>query len=419
MFLIILLFIVLIVDFYFYQGLKTVIRSYPVRRQKVIKLIYWLFTIMVITYMAISAFRFFQWPIFIRIYFTSFIFIVFVSKLFASIVLILEDLVRIFKWIFQKIKMIASPKLKLEDENFRNSRLKFINQTAMFIASIPFLHMFYGMFKGAFNYTIHKNRIILPNLPKSFNGLKIVQISDIHCGSFYSTEPLETAVKMINDLKADIVFFTGDMVNDYAKETDRFVNILKGIKAPMGVYSVLGNHDYADYVQWGSEEEKQENLNKMISRQRSDFGWNLLLNENKIIERNGERLAIVGVENIARSERNPRYGNLETALIGTEDISCKLLLSHDPYHWDAEVSEHFPEIDITFSGHTHGMQFGIEVPGIKWSPIQYIYEHWAGLYNKGKQFIYVNRGLGFVGYAGRAGIWPEITLHELKSGNES
>jgi uncharacterized protein len=346
----------------------------------------------------------FQWPHFLKVYFTSFIIIVTVSKFFASISLILDDLFRFIRWPF-----------KLADRKQNNKipgRLRFLSQLGILFATVPFLHMFYGMFKGAHDYRLHRNKIALPNLPKSFNGLKIVHISDVHCGSYFSTENLKNAFQIINELKPDLIFFTGDLVNDLAEETDRFIETLSNLNAPMGVFSVLGNHDYADYVQWNSQEEKAANFSKMLERQKQ-FGWNLLLNQNHLIEKNGEQLAIVGVENYGRSNRQPKYGNLKMALSGTENISCKLLLSHDPYHWDSEVSLYYPEIDATFSGHTHGMQFGVEIPGIKWSPVQYVYPHWGGAYFKNKQHLYVNRGLGYIGYAGRAGIWPEITMHEL------
>jgi predicted MPP superfamily phosphohydrolase len=239
-----------------------------------------------------------------------------------------------------------------------------------------------------------------PELPKSFNGLKIVHISDIHCGSFYSTDPVQRAVDIINSQKADMVFFTGDLVNDYAYEIERFTSILSQIKAPMGVFSVLGNHDYGDYPRWESKEDKINNFISLIETQKS-MGWDLLRNENRVIEKNGEKIAIVGVENIARTTRSPRYGDLNKALVNSKDAPFKLLLSHDPFHWGNEVIKDYPQVNMTFSGHTHGMQFGVEIPGIKWSPVQYVYEQWAGLYQKGKQYIYVNRGLGFIGYAGR------------------
>jgi uncharacterized protein len=397
--------IILLIDFYFYQGLKTVISKLPKSTKNILKIGYWGFTLLVAIFM-LGAFArpAFYWPHFLRVYFSSFIIIVTVSKFFASLSLILDDLVRLIRWPFKIINKNQNNKIP--------GRIKFLSQLGIVMASIPFFHMFYGMLKGAHDYRIHKNRIVLPNLPASFQGLKIVHISDVHCGSYFSTENLKYAIKKINALKADIIFFTGDLVNDLAEETDRFVEILSSLKAPMGVYSVLGNHDYADYVQWDSDKEKAENFKLMLERHK-EFGWNLLLNNHKIIEKNREQLAIVGVENWGRSTRQPRYGNLKMALSGTENIPCKLLLSHDPYHWDAEVSINYPEVDATFSGHTHGMQFGVEIPGIKWSPVQYVYPHWAGAYSNGKQHLYVNRGLGYIGYAGRAGIWPEITLHEL------
>jgi uncharacterized protein len=413
MFLLSILLFILVFEFYFYSGFNALIKDLPENRKKIVRLAYWTFTILVVLYMASGMIiPYEKQPKFIRVYFTSFIIIVTVSKAFSSLVLLLDDIIRLFRWIVKKF-ITRKSRFSPQSSN-KVSRLNFLTQMAMFVGAIPFFHMFYGMFKGAYNYTVRPNKLRIPGFPKAFNGLKIVHISDIHCGSFLNTEPLERAVEMINAQKADMVFITGDLVNNLADETDDFVETLRKIKAPMGIYSCLGNHDYGDYVPWKNPEDKKRNLDKMIRRQRNEFGWNLLMNENTVLEKNGQQLAIIGVENIGRSDRFPTYGNLQQAIKGTEDVPFKLLLSHDPYHFENEVSQ-MPEINFTFSGHTHGMQFGIDLPGFKWSPVQLVYKHWAGLLDTGKNYLYVNRGLGFIGYAGRAGIWPEITVHEFYS----
>ncbi|HET6243647.1 MAG: metallophosphoesterase [Bacteroidetes bacterium] len=413
MFLIIILFIILSFDAYFFFGLNSIITNYPQKRKRIIFYCYWGFTLFVAFYMLTALIIPSQhWPIFIRVYVTSVILIVTVSKIFASFIFLVDDIIRIFTWSALFLRGLSQNEKEVEDSKIRVSRLNFLSNLALIVAAVPFFSMFYGMFKGAFEYTIRINRMKLPGLPKEFKGFKIVQISDIHCGSFHSTEPLQRAVNIINQQEADMIFITGDLVNDFAHETDRFTSIFSQLKAPMGVFSVLGNHDYGDYPRWDSQEEKKINFQTLIKKQKS-YGWDLLMNENRIVEKNGEKIAIVGVENIARTTRNPRYGDLKKALSGTENIPCKLLLSHDPFHWDDEIVNDYPDVNMTFAGHTHGMQFGVEIPNFKWSPIQYVYDQWAGLYQKGKQFLYVNRGLGFIGYAGRVGILPEITVHEL------
>jgi len=268
------------------------------------------------------------------------------------------------------------------------------------------------MVRGAYKYRVHKVKIDSPNLPESFNGFKIVQISDMHTGSFMSTSPIATAFEIISQQKADLILFTGDLVNNVATETDGFIDEYKKLKAPHGVYSVLGNHDYGDYVQWESQTAKYENL-EALKKVQADAGWKLLMNEHVALEKNGEKIALLGIENWGGGNYFHKYGKMDLAYKGTEEYKFKILMSHDPSHWDKQVRKEYPDIDLTLSGHTHGMQFGIEIPGFKWSPVQYLYKQWAGLYKQDNQYLYVNRGLGFLGYPGRPGIWPEITVDEL------
>jgi len=255
-----------------------------------------------------------------------------------------------------------------------------------------------------------------PGIPKQFNGFKIVQISDIHTGSFISDSPMKDAVKIINDQNADVIFFTGDLVNEVAEEALPFIDVLKNISAKHGVYSILGNHDYGDYFYQKNDLEGKKHNFAVMRDVHQQLGWDLLLNEHRSIENNGERINIIGVENWGSSKRFQKHGDVSRARLGMDDDAFKILLSHDPSHWDAFVRKEHRDIALTLSGHTHGFQLGIEIPGyIKWSPSKYLYKQWAGLYQEAGQWIYVNRGLGFLGYPGRLGMLPEITVIELQS----
>jgi predicted MPP superfamily phosphohydrolase len=249
-------------------------------------------------------------------------------------------------------------------------------------------------------------------LPQAFRNLRIVQISDIHSGSFNNKKGVLRGVEKALKLKPDVILFTGDLVNNKADEMEHYMDVFNQLKAPMGVYSTLGNHDYGDYEQWGSKEEKAANLER-LKQVHGELGWKLLMNEHVVFERNGDKIALLGIENWSAKARFPKYGKMNEAYAGTENIPFKILMSHDPSHWDAEVIPKYADVDLMLSGHTHGMQFGIELPWFKWSPVQYVYKQWAGLYEEGRQKLYVNRGFGFIGYPGRVGILPEITLIEL------
>ncbi len=302
----------------------------------------------------------------------------------------------------------------LPNFDFSNNYSVLFAKTSILMSGIPLLVMIYGILRNRHRYKVHQIQVPIKGLPKGLSGLKIVQISDIHAGSFTDIEPLKKGIELINQAKADLVFFTGDLVNSVATEIEPYTSVFNKIKAKFGVFSVLGNHDYGDYVRWPSKEAKISNLNRLISTQKQ-MGWQLLMNENRLITVNEEKIAIIGVENYSGSPRFAKYGQLDKAYSGSETAGLKLLLSHDPSHWDAQIRTDFPEIDITFSGHTHGAQFGIEIEGVlKWSPIKYVYKQWAGLYQKGQQYLYVNRGFGYLGYPGRVGILPEITVMELQ-----
>jgi predicted MPP superfamily phosphohydrolase len=293
-------------------------------------------------------------------------------------------------------------------------RSEFLAKTALVAATIPFGAMAYGVISGAHDYRVRRLTVKLPNLPKAFDGLKIGHLSDIHSGSFFNRTAVKGGVEMMMKEKPDMIFFTGDLVNNEASEVIDYIDIFNKLKAPHGVFSVTGNHDYGDYHQWNSIQAKQRNFKDLIQAHRL-LGFNMLMNDHHFVEQGGEKIAVIGIENWGAG-RFSKHGNLDKAYAGTEEAAVKLLLSHDPSHWDAQVRPLYPDIDITFAGHTHGFQFGVELGGIKWSPSQYIYKQWAGLYKEGKQHLYVNRGFGFLGYPGRIGMPPELTVIELKRG---
>jgi predicted MPP superfamily phosphohydrolase len=330
------------------------------------------------------------------------------SKIFIILFLLIEDLTRLIRWGFHQTKNAVQPTAEVKGNI---SRSEFLAKTALAVGAIPAATFTFGIISGAHDYRVENVKIKIPNLPKAFNGLRIAQVSDIHSGSFFNKTAVQGGVDMILREKTDMIFFTGDLVNNEAKELEDYFNMFSKLKAPLGVYSTLGNHDYGDYVKWSSPAAKKENL-KNLMKAHELMGWNLMMDENKILEESGEKLALIGVQNIGVG-RFPWYGNLEKAHKGTEEASAKLLLSHDPTHWNAEVTKKYHDIDVAFAGHTHGTQFGVKIGGFNWSPAQYVYKQWAGLYQEGNQQLYVNRGFGYLGYPGRVGMPPEISVFTL------
>jgi predicted MPP superfamily phosphohydrolase len=286
---------------------------------------------------------------------------------------------------------------------------------AVILGAIPFLSLTYGMARNPYRYRVLSTKIPIKDLHEDLHGLKIIQISDIHSGSFLLKEPVERSVEMILEQKPDIIFFTGDLVNSTAAEMEPFVEMFSRLTAPLGVYSILGNHDYGDYHHWNSMEEKKANFEELKNMHKK-LGWTLLLNQHVNIPYKSTSFNVIGVENYSASPRFQKYGDLKKATEGMHVDTLNVLLSHDPSHWNDQVTPQYSHIDLTLSGHTHGFQFGVEIPGYwKWSPVQYVYPQWAGLYEKASQFLYVNRGLGYLGYPGRVGILPEITLLTLQT----
>ena len=333
---------------------------------------------------------------------------IYFSKIFAVLILFMEDITRGVRYVIQNFKGSSADKLPGDTI----TRSEFVSKTALIAASIPFGAMAYGIISGAHDYRVRRKTIYLPDLPKAFDGIKIGQVSDIHSGSFFNKVAVKGGVDMMLKEKPDVIFFTGDLVNNEAKEVKDYIDIFNKFRAPLGVYSVTGNHDYGDYHHWNNQRDKQNNFKALIESHKI-MGFDLLMNENRFLKVDGEKIAVLGIENWGGG-RFAKYGKLDKAYQGSEDAPVKILLSHDPSHWDAQVRPLYPDIDLALAGHTHGFQFGIEVGDFKWSPSQYAYKQWAGLYQQGSQYIYVNRGYGYLGYPGRIGMPPEITILELK-----
>lgn len=340
--------------------------------------------------------------------------LLFVPKVMLLLVMFGEDIIRLFVGGYN---YLTDNFFSGTSEKYLPSRRLFISKLALGLAAIPFASLLYGIFKGKYNFKVLKYTLYFDDLPEAFDGFKLTQISDIHSGSFDSKEEIEYAVDLINAQETDVILFTGDIVNTKAEEMDPWIDTFKRIKTPQfGKYSVLGNHDYGEYVTWPNEAAKDANF-KAIKGIHEKIDFKLLLNESNYLEKDGERIAIVGVENWG--QRFKKAGDLNKAISSISSTDFKILLSHDPSHWEYEVKSHKEHFHLTLSGHTHGLQFGIEIPGVfKWSPVQYVYKQWAGIYEEASQYINVNRGFGFHAYPGRVGIWPEITVIELKKGSQ-
>ena len=332
------------------------------------------------------------------------------AKLLAAFFFLTDDIRRGLQW--GASRLFSTPTASGK-EGEAISRSAFLSWAGMLAGTGLFGMLTYGM-GNRYRYQVRKIRLRFDNLPTAFNGLRVVHLSDIHSGSFTDHAAVERGLEKVLALQPDLILFTGDLVNNVATEMAPYIDLFSRLKAPLGVFSVLGNHDYADYVQWDSDLEKQANL-ESLKKIQEKMGWRLLLNEQIVLEKEGEQILLLGVENWSAKLRFPKYGDLAKAYGAGSTAPFKILMSHDPSHWKAEVCERYKDIDLTLSGHTHGMQFGVELPGVRWSPVQYFYEEWAGLYEQERQKLYVNTGFGFIGYPGRVGMLPEITLIELFS----
>lgn len=399
----------LAVDAYLFQAVIRVSEHWSPEWKKAVRYGFWIPTVLsiggLLWWMFADPYRFTSG---MRNWLLTGLFATYFSKIFGILFLFTDDIQRGVRWVAR----LFNPDVSGSSPGPAIPRSEFLAKAALVATAVPFGAMTYGILSGAHDYRVRRLKVSLPNLPSSFDGIRIGQISDIHSGSFFNKTAVKGGVELLLKEKPDLIFFTGDLVNNQASEVGDYLGIFGKIKAPLGVYSVTGNHDYGDYHHWSSMEEKRKNFQDLMKAHRL-MGYDLLMNGNKIISQGGDKIAIIGNENWG-GRGFSKYGKLGQAVKGTEDAAVKLLLSHDPSHWDAQVRSEHPDIDVMFSGHTHGFQFGVEIGGFRWSPSQYAYKQWAGLYQEGKQFLYVNRGFGYLGYPGRIGMPPELTIVELK-----
>lgn len=401
--------LMLVLDLYVFQALKVVAPATP-RWRTTVFLFYWFVSVTcLLVLLLLPNINYQSWPKLLRTYLFALIVGLFFSKLIASIFLAIDDVRRGSMWVLGKL--FSNPSLSVTQSPTGITRSTFMSWAGLAMGGSLFAAFVYG-FNNKYKYQVKKVKLSFDKIPAAFRGLRVVHISDIHSGSFTDKRAVERGIEKIMDHKPDLILFTGDLVNDRADEMKEYKEVFARLQAPLGVFSILGNHDYGDYVRWESKEAKTENLSRLKSVH-AEMGWRLLMNEHVVLERGGDKIALLGIENWSAKGNFPKYGKLKEAYDGTSAYPFRILLSHDPSHWEAEVQSQYPDIDLMLSGHTHGMQFGVELPGWRWSPVQYVYKQWAGLYETTSQKLYVNRGFGFLGYPGRVGILPEITLLEL------
>ncbi|WP_179021142.1 metallophosphoesterase [Winogradskyella forsetii] len=424
---IILIILIFILDFYAFQVVRTLTKSFW------IYLIYWLLSILVVVNFMYYYYNFIRGESFTHGhgYAVAFLFMLFVPKAFLVLFMFGEDLVRMGSYVIQKFS---------NDTAHFNGRRQFVSKLALGVAAIPLASFIYGITKGKYNFQVLKHTLYFDDLPAAFDGYKITQISDIHSGSLESKEEIAYGVELVNKQESDLILFTGDIVNSKAEEMIGWLSVFDKFKAKDGKFSILGNHDYGYYAYGGDVELNKSNQIQMEEVHKR-IGFDLLLNDSRRIEKNGEYINILGVENWGASRHFPKRGSLKEATKNINDGEFNILMSHDPSHFDysemelnrEDINNHDivvdepniinfeKQIQLTLAGHTHGMQFGIELPalGIKWSPVKYRYPKWAGMYKIANKYLHVNRGFGYLAFPGRIGIWPEITVIELKSGKKS
>ncbi len=403
--------ILLLMDTYIFLAIKTVSQNASPKLKIVIYSVYWSLSAIAIICFLLFVFteQSFMGKKFRTYLFATFIGL-FLAKLIAIVFFLVDDIRRFIQWVSGKFFFNNTEVEGMAADGI--SRSVFLSWLGLAAGGTLFGSLIYG-FGNKYNYSLKRLQLTYDNLPAAFKGLKIIHISDIHSGSFTNKKAVLHGVEKILSEKPDIILFTGDLVNDRTSEMEDYMDLFSQLKAPMGVYSTFGNHDYGDYVRWPYNGiTKDQNL-KDLKKVHADLGWRLLLNEHVVLEKGGEEIALLGIENWSNKARFPKHGRMDLAHPGTEKYPFKILMSHDPSHWDAEVKTKYTDVDLMLSGHTHGMQFGVEIPGFKWSPVQYMYKQWHGLYEDGKQKLYVNPGFGFIGYPGRVGILPEITVIEL------
>ncbi len=406
--------VVLVIEYYSFVAVRSVLKQLNGSYHT------WLFSLYLmlslVTLWGIYAFPHYgrsAWPSDSLKYCVNILIGIFIGQFLIAAIMLLADILLIIPNLITYLLSFKNHPIGTPPEGSRfMSRFTFISQMALLIGAVMTAGLVYGM-RNRYRYQLTRIKLSLKDLPNEFKGLRIIQISDIHSGSLDDPTAVGKGVEAIMGEKPDLILFTGDLVNNQADEIIPYLKIFSQLNAPMGVYSVLGNHDYGDYIAWPSPEAKKEDL-AMLKQHHADLGWRLLANEHVLLERNKQQIALIGIENWG-ARGFTKYGDMKKAVAGLENtnVSMKILLSHDPSHWEAEVRKEYTDIALTLSGHTHGMQFGIDIPGFKWSPVQYVYKQWAGLYQEQNQYLYVNRGYGFIGYQGRLGVLPEITLIEL------
>jgi len=418
--------IMVAIDFYVFQAIRFLMQTSGDKPKLIVYSIYW--TISILALLTVLSFPFitsFQTNKFFRNYVFAILVGLFLAKLIATVFFLIDDVRRLIVWIMGKL--FSNTGARFLGDGTGISRSTFISWLGVGMGTTLFGTLLYG-FSNKYEYQLKKIKLAFNNLPMSFKGLKIVHISDIHSGSFQDKKAVHRGVEMIMAQQPDLILFTGDLVNDVSTEMDEYVDVFNQLNAPLGVYSVLGNHDYGDYYNWPDRDASHTEREKAAGQRlhtplqaanierlkgiHATMGWRLLMNEHVPLERNGERIGLLGIENWG-ARGFTKYGKMHEAYKGTDAYPFKILMSHDPSHWDAEVRPKYADVDLTLAGHTHGMQFGIENPYFRWSPVQWVYKQWAGLYEQDNQKLYVNRGYGFIGYPGRVGILPEITVIEL------
>ncbi len=400
-----------LLDFYVYQAVKVISASAGSRTRMIVHYGYWVLSAGAILLLLILPYLHFDHQSKLaRSTIFAIIAGIFFAKVLAAVFFLIDDIRRGIQWVAGKL-FFSNTEGETLQQGEKITRSVFLSWTGMLVGGGLFGSLLYG-FGNKYKYQLKRISLAFENLPSSFKGLKVIHISDIHSGSFTDKKAVKKGVEKIMKEKPDLILFTGDLVNNKADEMEDYMDVFNQLNAPMGVYSTLGNHDYGDYMEWGSPEEKKANLER-LKQVHAELGWRLLMNEHVSFQKGNDTIALLGIENWSSKANFPKYGDMKKAHAGTDIYPFKILMSHDPSHWDAEVRKSYTDVDLMLAGHTHGMQFGVELPGFKWSPVQYVYRQWAGLYEEGKQKLYVNRGYGFIGYPGRVGILPEITVIEL------
>ena len=400
--------LILAFDIYCFKAIISVFKKWKPTTKKIFTILYWSYSILLI--IGVFAGIYLNLFLTLRAMILVAFFLTVACKVAMLPFLVLDDIRRLYIKLTRKKEVTSNAPVAETDQI---SRSEFLVKAGLVAAAVPLTSLSWGIISGAYDYQVRRVNLVLPNLPKAFDGITMAQISDIHSGSFYNKTAVKGGVEMLMGEKPDFVFFTGDLVNNLTNEVRDYQDIFSKVKAPLGVYSSLGNHDYGDYY-FGKESSpaKVKNLKDMVDVHKV-MGYDLLMNEHRRLKVDGEEIGILGIENWGMG-RFPKYGKMELAVQNTDDLPVKLLLSHDPSHWRGEVLKKYTQIDAMFIGHTHGMQFGVRLKEYQWSPVQYIYKEWAGLYQEQKQQLYVNVGYGFLGYPGRVGVLPEITLFTLK-----